>query len=155
MSAGWFTNALGTLFKLEKSARRDALASRAYDFGLRYFEGANEQTGYLGAGPKGLFSQEHYLVCSLERIAVVGDVIGHLLLNRSLSVGVTHQTRWERAANWGRWRATVQWSGLARYYDQDEALYQRVSRAGCLAHTSSAWLRRALEGVAAPIVWVR
>ena len=39
-------------------------------------------------------------------------------------------------------------------WKNDEALYEKVSAAGCLAHTRNAWLRARLEPVLAPALWI-
>jgi hypothetical protein len=146
--AGWFTNSFARLLKMAKSERRAAMASNAFDVDLRYFQGPNEQRGYLGSA---FFKQEHFLLCSLERIETIGEVVGRLLPNASsLRVGHSHRTRWERLTSW---RGTVEWDELRRFYEHDEELYRRVSRLGCLAKTSSSSLRSLLNAAAAPLAW--
>ena len=122
------------------------MLNRSLDFSLRYFEGPNEQTGYLGE----FFKQRHFLICSLERIASVGRAMGDLLSGRPLRINHVHRTRHEPA--FASWRASVRWSEVRRFYDKDEELYDKVTQAGgCLARTSNARLRRALDETAAPL----
>lgn len=163
INAGWWTNAMAWIMPgvdrraipeaaraiLDSGGRRALVTSKAFDFSLRYFEGPNEQSGYLGR----FFKQSHYLICTLERIGSAADAVGRLLTNRSsLSVGHAHRTRRERTSSWN---ATVRWEELERFYDQDAALYRKVSRAGgCLARSSSAQLRDVLSQAAAPVQFV-
>jgi hypothetical protein len=146
--AGWFTNQFARLIRMTRPERRVAMESNALDVDLRYFPGPNEQRGYLGSA---FFRQENYLLCSLERIGSIGDVVSHLLPNASsLRIDHAHRTQWERVTSW---RKTVRWEELRSFYQQDEELYRRVSRAGCLARTSSASLRAILNSAASPLAW--
>lgn len=148
--AGWFNNPTTRFLRMERSKRRELLASDALDLSLRYFEAPNEQTAYLG---KAFFRQQHYLVCSLWRITSVGRTLG-AVLNSTLVVHHAHRTHSEPLIE--RWRESVRWDELrSRFYASDDTLYKRVAGAGgCLARTSSSWLRRTIDVAAAPVTWV-
>ena len=149
VAAGWWTNTVTWLLNANRSTRQGALAAKSVDFSLRYFEGNDEQSGYLGS----IFSRSHFLVCTTERMASIGAILGSVLLNDSASMHIshTHRTRWAGLPDWA---AAVQWEDIRRFYGQDEGIYSRVTRAGgCIARTSSSWLKRVLNVSASPLGW--
>ena len=151
VTAGWFTNTVTWLLNANRTTRQEALASRAIDFSLRYFEGNDEQSGYLG----GIFSRPHFLVCTMERLATIGAALADVLGNETTAMPIPH-VRSHPWTSLPKWAASVQWKDLSQFYGQDEALYRRVNgTGGCIARTSSPWLRKILVTAAAPLVWVR
>lgn len=166
MQAGWFTNPLAWLSPrssrssvlalpggrarsiLATEGRQGLMKSPHFDFDLDYFQRSNAQHTHLAT----LLRQEHYLICTLERIASVANAIGRVLLNHStVPVDHTHRGHPDRIA---RWRATVRWDEVRRHYALDEALYERIRRAGgCVGRTLSTWLRDVVDGASAPVRW--
>lgn len=155
--AGWWSNPFNRLMRMDSAERREALASKALDLSTRYFEGTNEQSAYLGGH---FFKQEHYLVCALERIQSVSGAIGSLLFNSSGSLPAlsSHRARKRDREHIQRWQETVRWHTIgSRFYAEDEKLYKEVSAAGCIARSTSSWLRGVINDAAGgqPVLWRR
>jgi hypothetical protein len=147
------------------------------DYFLPYFWTDNFQTHWLGS----VFLEEHWLVCSLERLNTTIAAIDAVLRSAEIAAEIAaegtpdqpeRQQKHERKASQplkythshrtpDRWRQatrieeTVRWEELRRFALLDEGLYMRVTASGgCIAHTSSAWLRALLNLTIAPALWL-
>ena len=148
LRAGWWA-------PLPRRPHNDSDLSR--DGFLPYFDRANMQSRWLEA----LWQEEHWVVCSLQRLnsslAAISSVIAseRVASPPGQALQLRHSnTRSEWAPRRSALERSIQWDELRRYALLDEALYEKVSAAGCLAHTRNAWLRARLEPVLAPALWI-
>lgn len=154
LRAGWYSP--------DGSRRQWGLAHRNMtDPPISYFSGANLQSEWLG----NIFLEQNWVICSLDRlnssVAAISRLLGSNLrddANHAHARRPLLQTLHRHGLKQWRPRSaleeSVDWGELRQFHLLDEGLYHQVHGAGCLAHTSSPWLRGQLEAFIAPAVWL-